>query len=58
MNWDIAFVITVWATFLFIWLPRKHALHRKRMKSLRAMNKGHRFKQKYKAIRSLTGRSS
>jgi hypothetical protein len=58
MNWDAVFVIAVWGTFLFIWLPRKHALHRKRMSSLRAMNKGHRFKQKYKAIKALTGRSS
>lgn len=58
MNWDIAFVLAVWATFLYIWLPCKCAQHRKRMRSLRAINKGYRFKQKYKAIKELTGRPS
>jgi len=58
MNWDVVFIIAAWGTLLFVWMPRKNMQHRKRMRSLRAMNKGYRFMKKYKAIRALTGRPS
>lgn len=58
MRADLIFMLVMWGLFLFAWLAVLHVRHKRRMKSLIAMNKGHRFKLKYKAIRQLTGRSS
>ena len=58
MNWGLGFALVTWGLFLFAWLPVTYIRHKRRMRSLRAMNKGHRLTLKYKAIRQLTGRSS
>lgn len=53
MTWDAWFAMTTWLGFFGGWLPWQVITHRKRMRSLRAINKGYRFRLKYIAIKQL-----
>lgn len=58
MKWDLVLTLAAWSLFLFVWLPLRYIKHRKLMSSLRAINKGSRFKRKYQALKRLAGSSS
>lgn len=57
MNWE-ALAILSCAIFMFVWIPFKSKQHGNYMKSIRAINKGHRFSEKYHSIRKLAGRAA